>query len=84
MTELRHWATQWGDIASIAGVLLSIAGFIVVIIGIWRSKSAADQARQAAEDTRDSVARYDAITDLAAAMTIMEEIRRPFVASQPR
>jgi hypothetical protein len=76
MTELRQWAAQWGDIASIGGIILTVAGFVVAIIGIWRSKSAADQARQAAEDARDNIARYAAITDLAAAMTIMEEIKR--------
>lgn len=76
MTELRQWAMQWGDIASIVGVILTVGGFIVAFIGIWRSKSAAERARQAAEDARDSIARYDAITDLAAAMTIMEEIKR--------
>jgi phosphoglycerate-specific signal transduction histidine kinase len=76
MTELRHWATQWGDIASIVGVLLTIAGFIVTIIIVWRSKSAAEHASQAARDTRDSIARHNAIVDLTAAMTIMDEIKR--------
>ena len=76
MTDLRQWATQWGDIASLLGVFLTIAGFIVTIIVVWRSKSAAEQAKQAAEDTRDSIARYDAVADLAAAMTIMDEIKR--------
>ena len=76
MTELRQWAAQWGDIASIFGVLLAIVGFALTLVGVWRSKSAADQAKQAAEDARDSIARYNAIVDLTAAMAIMEEIKR--------
>jgi len=76
MTDLRQWATQWGDIASIFGVLLAVAGFGVTIFAVWRSKSASEQAKKAAEDTRDSIARYNAIVDLSAAMTIMDEIKR--------
>lgn len=76
MTEFRQWATQWGNIASICGVFLTVFGFIATIIGVWRSKSAAEEAKKAAEDTRDSIARYDAIADLAAALTIMDEIKR--------
>jgi hypothetical protein len=76
MTELRQWAMQWGDIASIVGALLTFIGFVIAIIGISRSKSAAEQAKKAAEEARDSISRYDAIADLSAAMTIMEEIKR--------
>jgi hypothetical protein len=72
MTKLQ----QWGDFASMFGVLLTVAGFGVTILGVWRSKSAAVQAKNAAEDTRDSIARYDAIADLSAAMAVMEEIKR--------
>jgi hypothetical protein len=76
MSELRQWATRWGDIASVIGVVLTILGFGVTIFGVWRSKSAAKEASQAATAARDSISRYDAIADLAAAMSIMDEIKR--------
>jgi hypothetical protein len=69
MTTLQHWASQWGNISSIAGVLLTIVGFSVTIYNVLRSKSVA-------EETRDSISLYDAIADLAAASSIMDEIKR--------
>jgi hypothetical protein len=76
MAEFRTWATQWGDIASVLGVLLTILGFTATIIGVWRSKSAAEQASEAAAATRQSMAHYDAIADLSSATAIMDEIKR--------
>jgi len=76
MTELRAWAAEWGDIASVAGLFLTVIGFGITIFGVWRSKTAAEQARQAAIATRESIANYDAVADLASAMAIMEEIKR--------
>lgn len=69
MTALQHWACQWGNIASVVGVLLTIVGFSVTIYNVLRSKSIA-------EATRDSISFYDAIADLAAASSIMDEIKR--------
>ena len=76
VTELQNWAARWGDLASIAGLVLSIVGFGVTILGVWRAKSAAEQARQAAVAARESIAHYDAIADLSAAIAIMDEIKR--------
>lgn len=69
MTALQQWAGRWGDIASILGVLLTIVGFTFTIYNVRRSKSAA-------EATRDSISAYDAIEDLSAATSIMDEIKR--------
>jgi len=76
MEELQNWASGWGDIASIAGVVLTIVGFAVTIFGVWRSKTAAEHARQAARETRESIAHYNAIAALSSAMVIMDEIKR--------
>jgi len=76
MTEFRTWASQWGDIASVVGVFLTIIGFAATIFGVWRSKNAAEQAEQAAIATRQSIAHFDAIADLSSATAIMDEIRR--------
>jgi hypothetical protein len=76
MAEFRAWAAEWGDVASVLGFILSVIGFTVTIFGVWWSKSAAEQARQAAVAVRESIANYDAIADLASAMAIMDEIKR--------
>jgi len=76
VTELQTWAARWGDLASIAGLLLSVVGFAVTIVSVRRARSAAEQARQAAVEARESIAHYDAIADLSAAIAIMEETKR--------
>lgn len=76
MEQLQSWATSWGDLASIIGTALTLIGFILTIAGVWRSKSAADGARRAAETTRASLAQYDAVADLSAATALMDEIKR--------
>lgn len=76
IAEFRAWAAEWGDIASVIGFGLTIIGFAITIFGVWRSKSAAEQARQAAITARESIAQYDVIADLSAAMAIMDEIKR--------
>jgi len=76
MNELHAWASQWGNTASILGLALTILGFAVTIFGVWRSKNAAEQARQAATATREGIAHYDAIADLSSATAIMDEIKR--------
>jgi hypothetical protein len=69
IAEFRAWAAEWGNIAS-------VVGFGVTFFGVWRSKSAAEQARQAAIAARESIANYDVIAELSSAMAIMDEIKR--------
>lgn len=76
LDELRRWAANWGDIASIAGLGLSLIGFAVTILGVWRSQTAAEQARNAANAVKASIAHYDTIADLSSAVGIMDEIKR--------
>jgi hypothetical protein len=60
---------HWGDLAS-------VLGFALTIWFAWRAKTAAEQARKAAEDVREQISRFDTIAELSAAMTIIEEIMR--------
>jgi hypothetical protein len=60
---------HWGDLAS-------VLGFALAIWFAWRAKTAAEQARDAAEEVRDQISRFDTIAELSAAITIIEEIIR--------
>jgi hypothetical protein len=62
-------ASGVGDIASIAGVVISIIGFIFTLIGVSRS-------RKAAEDARDQIHLFENIVDFSTAITTLEEIKR--------
>jgi hypothetical protein len=72
------WMTHnhLGDVASIAGVLISIIGFLVTLIQLTRSRRAAEAAKIAAVTTRQSLAYIGAISDFASAIEILEEIKR--------
>ena len=76
LDRLVTWATRWGNLASVVGLLTTVLGFVVTIIGVYRSKSAAQSARDAALQTKSLLLRSDAIADVSAAIGIMEEIRR--------
>lgn len=65
-----------GDLASIAGVAISIIGFAVTLWNVRRSKSAAERAERAANDARRMIRDYETLSDLSAGIAIMEEIKR--------
>lgn len=65
-----------GDLASLAGVAVSIFGFIVTVWNVRRSKSAAERAEAAANEARRAMRAYQTLSDFSAAIAIMEEIRR--------
>jgi hypothetical protein len=60
---------HWGDIAS-------VLGFSLTIWFAWRAKTAAEQARDAAEEVREQISRLDTIAELSAAISVIEEIMR--------
>lgn len=76
MQSLQKWASDWGDIASISGLVLSLIGFVATLIGVYKSKNAADRAAEAASQMKDRLIRGETISDLAAALAIMDEIKR--------
>jgi hypothetical protein len=65
-----------GDWASIIGLLVSLVGFVATLVNVRRSRSAADQARLAAQETRRDISKSNMLGTLAAAMLAMEEIKR--------
>src|SRR5436190_15719755 len=73
-----QWLTDYhvGDLASIAGVAISVVGFAVTLWNVSRSKSAAERAEAAANEARLLVRSYETVADFSAAIAIMEEIKR--------
>ena len=76
VTSLDFWSAHWGDVASVSGLVVAWYGFILTICIASKSKSAAESAQKAAEETRDSVGYFDSIVQLGRAETLMEEIIR--------
>ena len=65
-----------GSWASIVGLVLAAVGFFVTIIGVWKSKSAAERAASAATQARDNMIVLHTVDDFATAVAAMEEIKR--------
>ncbi len=68
--------THSGDIASVAGVVISIVGFVATLINTSRSRSAARRAEVAANAARDRIRLFDLASDFSAAISAMDEIKR--------
>jgi ribosomal protein S13 len=71
-----------GDLASIAGVAIAVIGFIATLVGVYKSKNAAQRAEAAARSVRDSIRLLDTVVDFSAAITTLEEIKRLHRANQ--
>lgn len=65
-----------GDLASILGLIIAVIGFAITIIGVWKSKSAADSATDAANQAREAISRTETIANFSSAVTAMEEVKR--------
>jgi hypothetical protein len=84
MGEQSYWAQllswirnyQVGDLASIAGVAISLVGFAITVIAVRKSRSAAQAAAQAARDTASKIRLLESVVDFSAAIAILEEIKR--------
>jgi hypothetical protein len=58
------------------GGLVTVLGFIVTIWTLLRTKTAADAARTAAEQTKLQLSRVDTLAECSSALAIMDEIKR--------
>lgn len=74
---VKSWAElRWGDLASVAGLLVSLVGFFFTLRGVWRARSAAEAARDAARQTQEAIVRSDMIADVSAVIAMMNEVKR--------
>jgi len=76
MEAFRTWATAWGDSASVIGLGVSVLGFVLTIVAVLKSRSAATSAADAANRTKDLLVHSATIADFSAAVVIMQEIKR--------
>lgn len=66
---------QYGSLASIAGVAISIVGFAVTIFNVMKSKSSADAAKKAATRALDVISAIDAISEVSTAIERLESAK---------
>jgi hypothetical protein len=68
MTLRDFLAAHWGDVASLAGLALTIWA-------VFKAKKAAEQARDAAQQVKERIAHLDTVAAVSAAITTIEEIK---------
>jgi hypothetical protein len=65
-----------GDLASIAGLFLTLIGFTFTLYGLNKSRSAAESASTAAREAKDAILRTETISNFSSTVTAMEEVKR--------
>lgn len=71
----KQFAKEWGNIASLAGVLISIVGFTLTLIGVIKSRSAAESAKSSAAEVRQKLAIKTSLVDLTRVASEVEELK---------
>ena len=73
---------NWGNLASVAGLLATVVGLSVAIWTVRQAKTSADQSRSAAEaaqmasvETRDSISRTLTSVDLERAIAVIDRLK---------
>ena len=69
------WSITWGDIASVVGILVSLGGFLWAIKAASGARTASNEAKKAATETRNSVARHLQAVDLQRAIGLIGRIK---------
>jgi len=54
---------------------VTLIGFCLTLVGVWRSKSAAERAERAVIEVQQDIRRIDTVTELSAAISAMNEIK---------
>ena len=72
---MGYLADNWGSLASVTGVVVSLAGLAWAIIEARGARSASLAARAAANETRSDIARHLQAVDLQRAIALIQRIK---------
>jgi hypothetical protein len=65
-----------GDLSGVLGIFISLIGFAVTLIGVWRAAAAAEAARTAARAAKESITLLQTVVDFSLAISTLEAIKR--------
>lgn len=72
---MKQFLTEhWGDTASVAGLVVSLVGFVIAIRQASRARTAAQRAELAANQIRSTIYGFDLLQNLTALTQILSEI----------
>lgn len=67
---------QIGDLTGVIGLAISVFGFAATLVGVYKSKTAAERAEQAAKSVRESIRFFETVVDLSGVIAMLEDIKR--------
>ena len=73
---LLMWGDFYDDWLSVAGLVLTVGGFIATLINVVRAKRAATRAQEAVDEVRNDIRYIEMVADVSRTVTAMEEITR--------
>jgi len=75
VSEMKTFFDTWGNFSSVMGLVVSVIGFLTTLIIVWKSKTAAEQAEQAASGMKEVLLKSESLTNCSTGIGIIEEIR---------
>lgn len=72
---MEFWSSTWGDVATIAGIIVSLVGLAWAIREASKARSASEAANAAASEARDQITRHLQAADLQRAIGLIERIK---------
>ena len=72
---MDYLATNWGDAATVIGIIVSLVGLGWAIKEAHGARSASQAAELAAKETKDQIAHYLQVVDLQRAIGLIEQIK---------
>jgi hypothetical protein len=72
---MKAFFDHWGNFSSVIGLVVSTIGFFWTLIIVWKSKTAAQRAEEAASAMKEALLKYESLTNCSNAISIIEEIR---------
>jgi hypothetical protein len=69
-------ALYWRDMVSVLGLIISILGFAYTVVQVKRSRTSADQARDAVARMQKAIVHIDTVKELAEVLANLGEIKR--------
>jgi hypothetical protein len=72
---MKAFFDHWANFSSVTGLVVSTIGFFWTLIIVWKSKTAAQKAEEAALMMKDALLKSESLAGCSTAISLIEEIR---------
>ncbi len=69
-------AMSIGDMASVAGLIITLLGFAITIFKVSRVRAASDQVNEAVQKVREDLRLMESVSDFSSALSLLEDVKR--------